>query len=238
MTMPERTGVQTLADEIMELVRSTSVGGHRGDAAGLVMFAAYLHGFRRLAAIRLLAAAARGPEALILARSLLSLVARAAYVDAPVDASERERRFLQYRVHDLNEEARTFDALARAGFDVSDDRAGREAELADIGDVGGFPDDASLLRQHVGLEAFHARLYRPSSEHVHFSQRVALDAVAGIEQASLDDGDAELAEEALSLAIVTFGTLLELSERSVRHGLAQRVGDLARAVFTPERREG
>jgi hypothetical protein len=50
-----------------------------------------------------LLAATEGAEALILARSLLSILARAAYVDAPEDLEERRSRYEQYYVKDLND---------------------------------------------------------------------------------------------------------------------------------------
>src|SRR4051812_31410842 len=70
------------------------------------------------------------------------------------------------------------------------------------------------------LASFHARLYGPGSEHVH-SQQVALGGLMGIAHVDIDAGDPDLADEALWLAILTYGGLLELAEKSVRHGLVR-----------------
>jgi hypothetical protein len=219
-----------VAAEIIELVRATPVGGHRDDTSGLVMLAAYALGFRRLVAIRDLAEKNAGAEAMILTRSLLSLVGRAAYVDAPTDPEERRRRFLQYQAQDLRETIRTVERLETAGFDPGADLERFRRDLAEIGDVGTLPGDTELLRDHTGLARFHARIYGPGSDHVHFSTYAALSNIHGVEELDLDTGDAELADEALRLALVTFGRLLELSERAVRHGLndeaVRRVGKL------------
>jgi hypothetical protein len=225
--MSDESATVRLADSIIDLVRATSVGGHRGDTSGLVMFGAYVYGFRRLLAIRLLAREGAGPEAIILARSLLSITARAAYVDAPSDKAERKRRFMQYQANAFREQIRNIKRLIEAGFDVEADLAEFEQVIAEMGDVGGFPDDTSLMRDHVrALTAYHARIYGPSSEHVHFSQQVAIGELHGVTEFALDAGDPALADEALQLAILTYGMLLEVSEKSVRHGLAEPVAKL------------
>jgi hypothetical protein len=219
------------ADEIIELVRSTSVGGGRGDSSGLLMFSAYLQGYRRLRVIRDVARTGAGSEAVILARSLVSLVARAVYVDAPREPAERRRRFLQYRRRDLQDQIRTTRALVAAGFDIDDDLDEHQREIAQIGDVGDLPSDASLMRSDAGLGVMYARVYAPGSDHVHFSQRVALGAVRGSEQVDLDARDPDLAAEALTLGVLTFGELLHRSERTIQHRLTDRVGEIARQAL-------
>ena len=47
---------------------------------------------------------------------------------------------------------------------------------------------------------------------------------------NIDLGDPELADEAMRLAIMVYGTLLEHSERSVGRGLHQLIYDLSRPV--------
>ncbi len=82
-----------LADQLIALVRGVDVGGVRADTAAAVMFSAYKTANRRLAAIVSLARDGYGTEAMILVRSLLSLLARAAYVDLPTDVAAREARY-------------------------------------------------------------------------------------------------------------------------------------------------
>jgi hypothetical protein len=48
----------------------------------------------------------------------------------------------------------------------------------------------------------------------------------------LERGDPELADEALRLAIITYGQLLELSEKTVKHGLSARVLQLVKHVLS------
>jgi hypothetical protein len=86
------------------------------------MFGAFVYGFRRFVAIRQLAGRDEGAEALILARSLLSIVARAVYVDAPEDLAERRMRYEQYLVKDLRDRLKMVEDLLATGFDVEDTR--------------------------------------------------------------------------------------------------------------------
>jgi hypothetical protein len=166
------TQAEVLADQIIGLVlaKAPSLGGKRGDAAGQVMFGAFVYGFRRFVAIRQLAGRDEGAEALILARSLLSIVARAVYVDAPEDLAERRMRYEQYLVKDLRDRLKMVEDLLATGFDVEDTRPGLSADPA-------------------------------------------------------------LADEALRLAIMIYGTLLENSERAVGHGLHDAVYELSRPVL-------
>jgi Family of unknown function (DUF5677) len=186
------------------------------------MHGAYLHGFRRLVAIRTLAGTDAGTEAIILARSLLSITARAAYVDAPSEKVERRERWDRFYLRHLRDRLQTINDLREAGFDIDDDTStiDEEIERLELEGVKRLPDDRALLRS-LNLEAFYARLYRPSSDHIHFSLQPAINELRGAEVVMLETGDAELADEALKLAILTYGVLLQLSEKSVGHGLSQ-----------------
>lgn len=55
--------------------------------------------------------------------------------------------------------------------------------------------------------------------------------VRGAETVELEAGGAELADEALRLAIITYGQLLEMSEKAVKHGLHQRVLERVKEVL-------
>jgi len=107
LARPQRpaTPAEVLADQIIGLVveRAPALGGTRGDAAGQVMFGAFVYGFRRFVAIRRLVARDEGTEAFILARSLLSIVARAAYVDSPQETEERHSRYERFHLTHLHE---------------------------------------------------------------------------------------------------------------------------------------
>lgn len=97
------------ADAVIALVRSVEIGGGRGDTAGVVMHGAYLRGFRRLVSIRELAGRGAGEDAYVLLRALLSLVARALWVNQPSDSDERKARFLRFRRRDLEDGLRMID---------------------------------------------------------------------------------------------------------------------------------
>jgi hypothetical protein len=231
------TPAEALADQIIALVvdRAPSLGDKRGDAAGQVMFGAFVYGFRRFVAIRQLAGRDEGAEALILARSLLSILARAAYVDEPDDLDERRRRYEQYYVKDLNDRLKTVTDLIDTGFDVEDTREALRADLAPVEERGvkGLPADDALLRK-LNLRPFYARVYRPGSDHVHFSLATAISEMRIGSDVVIDHGDAALADEAMRLAIMIYGTLLEHSERTVEHGLHDQIFELSRPVLAAD----
>lgn len=216
---------EQVADAILEMVRATSVGGARGDTAGLVMYGAYLRGFRRFKWIRQLAADGAGDEAVILTRSLVSLTARAAYVDQPADVAERFSRWQRYYKRHLQDRLGALEDLLAGGFDADADPQEIRDELAEYDGVPNLPNDRDLM-QTTGMEAYYRRVYRLSSDYMHFSLGVAVDDLRGVQTVELEQGDAALADEALRLAILTYGLLLELSEKTVRHGLAARVLEL------------
>ena len=216
-----------VADRIIKMVRGTSISGDRGDSAKLVMLSAYIHGYRRFRALRELARNNAGAEAVILVRSLLSLLARAAWVDEPRDPADRRRRFDRYHLRELRDAVETIDGLRRAGFAIVEETTELEAELAELRQQGTkmIPDDTQLLHE-LGLNAFRERIYRTASNQVHFSLGAALEGIRGVETVDPDVGDAKLADEALGLAILTYGLLLDRSEKSVRHGLTARCLEL------------
>jgi hypothetical protein len=224
------TRAQELADQIISLVRAKPIQGRSGDSAARIVYGAYLHGFRRLVAIRDLAGARAGAEAMILSRTLLSIVARAEYADRPKAPAERERRFWQYRARDLRDRIAHLRELQKEGFSVVGDIQELEAELDPIGDVGSFPTDAEILRDHIEFSPFYARLYQLSSNYVHFAQWIALNPLDE-EEVVLEPGDPDVAEEALALAIFTFGLLLAVSEDAVGHGLHDRVHVLTKEYY-------
>jgi hypothetical protein len=230
-----RTEAEVLADEIIATAQAAapSIGGTRGDTAGLIMHGAYVKGFRRFAAIRMLAGRHDGAEAIILTRTLLSMVARAAYVDAPDDTATRKARWEQFQVTNLRDRLKMIADLADTGFDVDTDTTDLQADLDELENraISALPNDHDLL-ESLNLKPFYARLYRPGSEHVHFSLNVAVDEMRDANVVRLEAGDPELADEALRLAIITYGQLLELSEKTVKHGLSARVIELVKPVLS------
>jgi hypothetical protein len=203
------------ADRIIELVRSTRIPSLHGDSATQTMHAAYVQGFRRFVAIRDLASTGAGAEAMILSRSLLSMVARAQYIDGSEEAGERQRRYWQHRRRDLGDRIAALREFEELGLDVQGLIEEHKAELERIRWVGNLPTDRALMRK-IGLFTFYAHFYRLASGYAHFAQWTAL---IGEDEVSPEAGDAEAAEEALALSIFTFGVLLAVSEDAVGHRL-------------------
>jgi hypothetical protein len=207
------------ADKLIALTESVSPGGRRGDMCSLVMFAAYLHGLRRFRAIRNLAADGAGAEAAILTRSLLSVLARAIYVDEPTDAEVRHERWVQFARTDAKAAHDLACGLRDAGFPVEAEEIAVLSERKDeLGDCKRLPNDRELMPL-VGLAPHYWRIYQPTSDLAHFGLAGALAEVYGVEQVDTRARDDDLAGEALSMAVILFGTLLAKSERSVQHGL-------------------
>ncbi len=217
--------VVRVADAILALVKSKRVGGGPGEDAEFVVLGTYVHAIRRLSRIRDLAVDGAGPEAFILSRSLLSMVARAIWVDRPGDALERRRRFNRWLKHDLEEEISEQVSLEKLGADVAAYLQELRDQLAERPDVGGLPPDGQLA-DALG-PAYYARIWKPGSGHVHYSLRSAVTEAQEAARlgAELDPErrDYALAAEALQLAILTFGLFVEQTEGTLRHRLSSDV---------------
>jgi hypothetical protein len=224
------------ADAIISLIRGVpEFGGGRSDTSGLVVFGAFRRGFRRFVQIRELANAGAGPEAAILARSLLSLVARTMYVDAPDDPVGRKERWDRLLKRQRQDELAGFDLLKAANFDVTgydDDIAAAQAELdaLEARGVKNLPPDRQLF-ECLEMEAFHARVYAPASDLAHFSLAFAIGDLLTVESTPLEAPDWPRSEEALEMAIISFGLFLVKAEKSMQHGLGERVREIAVSHF-------
>ena len=96
------------ADAIIELIRANPpTAAIGGDTPAGVMYGAYIHAFRRFVRIRDLARAGAGTEVVILTRALLSLVARAIWVDQSTDPDVRLARFEAWQKRELDDQAKT-----------------------------------------------------------------------------------------------------------------------------------
>ena len=225
------TNLVELADRVIALVEATDVGGTQGDRSSLVMFSAYLHGLRRMRCIRDVANAGAGPEAVILTRSLLSILARAGYVDAPTDKAERSRRYEQFARSDLLQTIKEMKGLDIDAAEI----ASVESQLSAIPPGDRLPLDAMLIRDGLG-DVFYDIVYVPSSDFVHFGLAFSIAELRGQEHVDTKARQDGLAAQALRLAILVFGALLQVSERSVAHGLDPVVRELVEsnaAVLEP-----
>jgi hypothetical protein len=222
-----------LVDEILDIVRSTDVGGQRGDMAGLAMFGTYLQAYRRMVSIRLLAEQGAGAEASILARSLLGMITRAIWVDQPADQGSRRERFERWLRREIEDEIREAEGRAELGEEVSEDLAALHEQLASLKHVRPIPGDRQLIEEELRLHPHYWRVYVRGSGHVHFSLRSAIDEVrdAAAKEVELpfDRSNPELAREALLLSLLTYGLFMEASDRTVQHGLGPRILELVQA---------
>jgi Family of unknown function (DUF5677) len=196
-----------------------------------------------MTSIRDLACKGEADDALILTRSLLLIVARALYLIEPDDLEERARRLASARRSWARDAVRTLDDLTATGFEPADDReriAGiEEAEKAR--GIPPLPNDRDLLGA-LGLDAYYARVYRLASDTVHYSIGSALhgfleepDPVIGGGRVPMKNPDGERAEEALALAMITYGEFLDRSEPIVRHGVGDAAQRLAEKYFEERR---
>lgn len=215
-----------VADAIIDLVRGNPPPGDiRGDTGEAVMYGAYVRAFRRFVRIRDLARDGAGEEAMILARSLLSMVARAIWIDLPHDRAERRARFEQWRKRELGDELKEARGLTAAGFPVEIDFADYEATLARLAHIPQMPNDYELLVS-LRLVAYYERIYRAGSRHMHFTLHHATDelraAVAAGKDLPLERTDPELAAEALTVSVLTYAMFLEAADGTVQHGLTRQ----------------
>ena len=218
-----------LVDEILEIVRSTDVGGggERGDMAGAAMFGTYLQAYRRMRSIRDLAAVGAGPEASILARSLLGMITRAIWVDQPADPAEREARFARWLKREIEDEIHEAEGRGELGDDVSEELRTLQPRLDELVDVRPIPNDRQLIKEELGLAPHYWRVYVGASGHVHYSLRSAIDeireaAAKGVDL-TFDRPNPELATEALVLSLLNYGLFMEASDKTVKHGLGPRI---------------
>jgi len=218
------------ADAIIELVGANPPeGGVRGDTGEATMFGTYPRAYRRFMRIRDLGRLGAGEEALILARSLLSMIARAMWVDWSSDKAERVDRFNRWKKRELEDDIQEAKGLQVVGFAVDLDLTDYAKQLDELGNARAMPNDFDILKS-MDLTAFYERVYRPGSRHLHYSLHHALDelirAANSGEDLPLERVDEDLVAEALVVSILTYAMLLDAAEGTVKHGLTPRVAEI------------
>jgi hypothetical protein len=207
---------------MIDSVLETSVSVKDGDSAARVMFGAYLHAFRRFSAICLLVAAEAGEGAMILVRSLLSITARAAYVDQPEDSDERLRRYRQYKKRHFSDMLDRVEGDSAIGMGNDETKIAEvQAQIAELEDVSMLPPDRQLF-ELVGLDGLYHAFYPKLSDYQHFSLGVAVTELEDTKEFQLERSEPELARDALKVAVLTYGVFLHLSEKTLGHDLGDR----------------
>jgi Family of unknown function (DUF5677) len=166
-------------DVILEAVEKAAqpTTQHVGrDVNDALLGAAYGRAYRCMRSIRELAARGEADDAAIIARALVSLVARSLYLVAPDDATERRARFERALLTWADAMLRASDDLEAAGFehDGDRDRVARIVATAKRRGIPKLPNDHDIL-VGLGLRSYYARIYRLASEVVHYSVGSALD---------------------------------------------------------------
>jgi hypothetical protein len=216
-----------LSDEIIALVAGVSFDARRGDSAAFVMMGAYVRAYRRFSAITQLARVGAGDEVAILTRSLVSILARATWLDSPGDLSKRRERWRSYKRQSLKDSISILEDGARFGMPVEPrEIEDLKTELATY-DADGFPKDRQLL-ESLKLDVFYHRVYRHSSDFVHFALGVAVNELDAAE-VDLARGDPQVVIDGLMFAILVYGQFLDAAERSVQHGLGAQIEALVKA---------
>jgi hypothetical protein len=219
--------VVELTLQAVEKATTDALGPAPRDLNDTFLGAAYARAYRCVRSIKELAWRGEADDALILTRALLSVIARSLYIVESDDAEERERRAAAWRRRWAEDALATIDDLAETGFDPADDRD-RIADIAELEKARGaprLPPDREMLAA-LGLSVYYARVYRLASDVVHYSIGIALDGfveypdkIVGGGRVALKRPDAERAEEALTLAAITYGEFLERCEPVIRHGV-------------------
>lgn len=221
--------ISNVADVILEAVASSSTAspGHSvRDVNDALLCAAYGRAYRCLRSIRQLAGSEEADDALSLTRALVEIVARSLWLVKPTGSDEREGRFDSARRSWAEDTVKALRDLHALGFEADD--PGRVQAIATTLESRGVPrtPDVRTMLLDVGLVHFYPRVYRLTSDVLHFSVGAALDAFlerpnrltgAG-GRVSLKLPAPERSIEALELSTLTYGAFLEKCEPVVAHG--------------------
>jgi uncharacterized protein DUF5677 len=237
------------AEQIIALVRDRLSGtapevrdwNHR------LLIEAVARGSRCLESIRELACSGRSEDAYVLTRALVSLTLQYLWLARIEDEAERRDRLNRLELRWVGDRAKLGEELMDLNYLPVD---GMEQDVAEL--VEQFRTRAKQLEQEgirplpserdMALqldreleptqprffELLYARIYRPTSQVVHYGIGAAvrggeptLDEALYLEYTN--EGDAA---DALGLALVTYGALLDFSEPVMKHGLAKEVSEI------------
>jgi hypothetical protein len=218
-----------------------------------LLIEAVARGWRCLRNVRQLACSGHSEDAYVLARSLVTLTLQYLWLARVDDEAEREDRLKRLQLKRLRERVKLRRELIDLGYlpvdrteeDVSKivDQFEAHAKKLEEEHVRQPPKERDMaLKLDRGLasnevprffELIYARIYRPTSQVVHYGLGAAVRAVKtpslgaplSLEHANEDD-----AAEALGLALVTYGALLLMSEPIVKHGLSEDVEQVVKSA--------
>ena len=226
----EKLTAEEVADQMLLIVEtevSSITASPDLDLAGVLMFGAFRRAYSRFIYIRKLVREGAGEEAIILARSLVSLLARSGWVNTSEMPAEREIRYRRFAKTYLKERLAFLLALDEAGMQTNPEEISRvRADLDSLVTAKELPPDRQLLEE-LGLQVFHAWIYRLGSEYAHFSLGAALGEAIAVDE--IGRREEELATVALSVAILCYGAFLESSQKALGHDFGTRAWELVEA---------
>jgi len=227
-------------DRILEAVATDppAPAVEQGDEARSFLVVAYGRAYRATRSVRLLAAApnCEADDAIVVCRTLVSVVARSLWLAEPEHLADRAYRFLQWRCCYAHDERFTLVDLRRQGFEVDRelyDQVGRAAKS--MKGVEPMPGDRALLKE-LGLSHIYAQVHRRGSDVAHWSLGSAADGFIGPVTPGVLEGrtvplqnpQPERAALVLAFAAITYGTFLERCEPFIRHGQTGLASSLLR----------
>jgi hypothetical protein len=212
-----------------------------------LLIEAVARGYRCLGSIRELAAAKRSEDAYALTRILVSLALQYLWLARVEDVDERRDRRRRLQLKWVKERAALGKELMDLAYLPVDGTAGDMSEhvkefrdkaqqLAGEG-VERLPSERDMaleldreLQPEVPrfFELVYARIYRPTSQVVHYGLGAAIrggePSLGGallLEHTSEEDS-----AEAMGLALVAYGLLLDFADPVIKHGLGKELSEL------------
>ena len=98
-----------------------------------------------------------------------------------------------------------------------------------------MPNERQLFKA-LKFGPVYARIYAPVSNQMYFSMGTAIGELLNVEEVAIEQRDGGGAAAALMLATITFGMLLEKSDRAIGHGLTMPALEVGRR-FVADLRE-
>lgn len=244
MTGRDHPSAREIADKLVALVeerwaKREAEGITVRDVNDVFLLLGYTRAFRCFCSIRDLAADGRHDDALVLVRSLVSVVLRSLYVVASDDADERELRQRRLGYEEIESEEKRI-RLGGAGPgeasrlpELQQMLAASRQWFAGTGKSPAAPSEADVAAA-LGVPALYQVAYRIASKSTHHSLIAMLDSFGGefdgtklIRPVPLHKKEPELAEQALIWAIITYAELLERADPVLKLGVAQPAHDTA-----------
>jgi hypothetical protein len=207
------------------------------DLSAVYLLLGYVRAFRCFDSIKLLADDGRNDDALVLLRSLVSVILRSLYLVVPDDPEERELRRRRTLHEEFVAEERRLRLAAHPGEaeqlpEMQDQLQQSRQWFEEHEESPGLPGEASLAQQ-LGLGALYDIVYRIASKTTHHSALAAIGSFEGeaaegqlFPAVPLHRPMPELTENVLLWAIVAYRDFLAHAEETIGFGIASEVDEI------------